>query len=183
VGRDPATYVEAMHTADVDDWTKACQYEMDALAKNATWELVDLLPGRKAVKSKWVFKLKSDGCYHACLVAKGFMQIPGIDFDETFSPVARFELLRLLLALAVTYQPLLSPAESRTCIGTLVDDLPDLKPLQDTPTSEDIHYWRHRDDEEDEATVRAILDAEDPQEALKQRLHCGGAYVEEIIND
>ncbi len=57
VGRDPATYAEAMRTADVDDWTKACQYEMDALAKNATWELVDLPPGRKAVKSKWVFNV------------------------------------------------------------------------------------------------------------------------------
>ncbi len=83
----------------------------------------------------------------------------------------------------VTYQPSSSPAESRTRIGTLVDDLPDLKPLQDTPTSEDIHYWTHGDDEEDEATVQAILDAKDPQEALKQCLHCGGAYVEEIIDD
>src|SRR6266702_6848172 len=100
VGRDPATYVEAMRTADADDWTKACQYEMDALAKNATWELVDLPPGRKAVKNKWVFKLKSDGRYRARLVAKGFTQIPGIDFNETFSPVAHFESLRLLLALA-----------------------------------------------------------------------------------
>ncbi len=66
-----------------------------------------------------------------------------------------------------------------TCIGALRD----LEPLQDRPTNEDIHYWTHRDDKEDEDTVRAILDAEDPQEAFKRRLHCGGAYVEEIIND
>ncbi len=56
-------------------------------------------------------------------------------------------------------------------------------PLQDMPTDEDLHYWTHRDKEEDEATVRAMLYAEDPQEAIKQRLHCGGAYVEEIIDD
>ena len=74
---------------------------MAALAKNETWTLVDLPPGRKAVKSKWVFKLKADGCYRVRLVAKGFTQIPGIDFDETFSPVARFESLCLLLALAM----------------------------------------------------------------------------------
>jgi hypothetical protein len=100
VGRDPASYSEAMRSADADQWSEACQYEIDALAKNGTWELVDLLPGRKAVKSKWVFKLKVDGRYHARLVAKGFTQIPGVDFDETFSPVARFESLCMLLALA-----------------------------------------------------------------------------------
>jgi Reverse transcriptase (RNA-dependent DNA polymerase) len=71
----------------------ACQYELDALAKNKTWELVNLPSGRKAVKSKWVFKLKNDGRYRAHLVAKGFTQIPGIDYDETFSPVACFESL------------------------------------------------------------------------------------------
>jgi len=57
--------------------------------------------GQKAIKSKWVFKWKADGCYHACLVAKGFTQIQRIDYDKTFSPVAQFESLRLILALAV----------------------------------------------------------------------------------
>ena len=100
VGRDPASYVEAMRSPDSDEWSKVCQYEIDTLDKNGTWELVDLPSGRKTVKSKWVFKLKADGHFRARLVAKGFTQIPGIDFDETFSPVARFESLRLLLALA-----------------------------------------------------------------------------------
>ena len=49
----------------------------------------------------WVFKKKVDGHFHACLVAKGFTQIEGVDFDETFSPVTRFESLWLLLALAM----------------------------------------------------------------------------------
>jgi len=93
VGREPVSYAEALRSADADEWAKVCQYEMDALAKNNTWDLVDMPPSRRAVKSKWVFKLKSDGTYRARLVAKGFTQIPSIDYDETFSPVACFESL------------------------------------------------------------------------------------------
>ena len=83
-----------------DDWQDACQYEMDAMAKNKVWVLVYLPPGRKAVKSRWVFRRKVDLCYRARVVAKGFTQILGLDYDETFSPVAQFESLRLLLVLA-----------------------------------------------------------------------------------
>ena len=101
MGRDPASYTEAIKSVDAKQWNDACQYEIDALHKNDTWELVDLPPGRKSIKSKWVFKLKADGRYCVRLVAKGFMQIPGIDYDETFSPVAHFESLQLLLALAM----------------------------------------------------------------------------------
>src|SRR5216684_607549 len=71
IGRDPVSYKEAMEAADAEEWAEACQYEMDALSKNNTWELVNLPPGRKAIKSKWVFKLKSDGRFRARLVAKG----------------------------------------------------------------------------------------------------------------
>jgi len=70
------------------------------LHKAGTWELSDLPPGHRVVKSKWVYKFKADGQYRACLMAKGFTQIPGIDYDETFSPVAHIELLCLLLVLA-----------------------------------------------------------------------------------
>ncbi len=83
----------------------------------------------------------------------------------------------------VTCGPSPSPLPQHTRIGALRD----LEPLQDTLMDEDIHYWIHGDDEEDEATVQATLEGEDylsdPQEALKRRLYCGGSYVEEIIDD
>ena len=52
VGRDPASYAEAIRSTNADSWEEPCQYEIDALNKNKTWELVNLPAGRKAVKSK-----------------------------------------------------------------------------------------------------------------------------------
>jgi hypothetical protein len=81
------------------------QSEMDAIEKNCTWELADLPRGHNAITLKWVFKLKRDEAgaiikHKAHLVARGFMQREGIDFDDTFAPVARMESVRLLFALA-----------------------------------------------------------------------------------
>jgi len=81
-------------------WHKAQFEELEALKKCNVYKLADLPPGRKAIKNRWVFNLKSDGQNKARLVAKGFSQIEGLDFDEIFSPVVRFELVRTILALA-----------------------------------------------------------------------------------
>jgi hypothetical protein len=79
--------------------------EMDAVEKNRTWELADLPRGHRAITLKWVFKLKRDEVgaiirHKARLVARGFLQREGINFDNAFAPVAWMESVRLLLALA-----------------------------------------------------------------------------------
>jgi hypothetical protein len=81
------------------------QSEMDAVEKNRTWELVDLPRGHNAISLKWAFKLMMDGAgaivkHKARLVTRGLMQREGIDFDNTFTPVAQMESVRLLFALA-----------------------------------------------------------------------------------
>ena len=83
--------------------------EFHSLQKNDTWELVILPLGRKLVKCKWIFKTKFvfDGSpmkYKARLVAKGFSQVQGIDYNDTFAPVAKMDSIRLVLAIASSKQ-------------------------------------------------------------------------------
>jgi hypothetical protein len=78
---------------------------MDAVEKNCTWELADLPRGHSVITLKWVFKLKRDEAgaivkHKARLVARDLVQREGIDFDDTFAPMAQMESVRLLFALA-----------------------------------------------------------------------------------
>jgi len=102
---DPRNYEEALNSSDAELWNAAMKQEYDSLMKNRTWTLVDRPKGRNIVKTKWVFKtkLKGDGSQDklkARLVAKGYSQRFGEDYTETFSPVIRYETVRVMLAIA-----------------------------------------------------------------------------------
>jgi hypothetical protein len=101
----PKLFRKAMQHPDMNLWYKAAVKEMQAHIENSTWELVKLLPGRKAIGLKWVFKVKRNAngsieCYKARLVAQGFSQRPGINFNKTFAPTAKWATLRTIFALA-----------------------------------------------------------------------------------
>ncbi|KAK8544330.1 hypothetical protein V6N13_100559 [Hibiscus sabdariffa] len=102
---EPKTYQEAVASPDSEKWLEAMRSEMDSMSENQVWTLVEPPEGIKPIGCKWVFKKKTDmdgnvQTYKGRLVAKGFRQIHGIDYDETFSPVAMIKSIRILLAVA-----------------------------------------------------------------------------------
>ena len=105
---EPATYKAAMEGPESEKWLGAMKSEIQSMYDNKVWTLVDLPEDRKAVENKWIFKKKTDAdgnvtVYKARLVAKGFRQVEGIDYDETFSPVAMLKSIRILLAIAAYF--------------------------------------------------------------------------------
>lgn len=103
VGLDePVSYGQAVKE---QHWKDAMKREMDAVEKNGTWQLTKLPPGHKVIGLKWIFKIKKDITeevlkYKARIVAKGYVQQQGLDFEEIFAPVTRLETVRMILALA-----------------------------------------------------------------------------------
>ena len=84
------------------------QSEMDSMSENKVWTLTDAPDGVKPIGCKWVFKKKTDMegkvvTYKARSVAKGYQQRQGVDYDETFSPVAMTKSIWILLAIATHY--------------------------------------------------------------------------------
>ena len=88
-----------------ENWEKAMDEEMVALYSNDTWDLVPLPKDKKTIGYKWVYKVKhnSDGSisrYKARLVAKGYAYTHGIDYEETFAPIAKMATVRSVIAVA-----------------------------------------------------------------------------------
>ena len=106
VSSDPSSVREALESPDRDSWIEAMRDELQAFEDNDAWVPVDALPSDKTlVQCKWVFKKKVDSDnsvrYKARLVAQGFTQRPGIDYEKTFSPVVRHSTLKQLFALSI----------------------------------------------------------------------------------
>ena len=98
----PQTYQEAMDLPESSNWKAAMEEEMNSLTENNTFTLSDLPEGKNAVGGRWVYTIKESSAgaktFKARYVAKGYSQVRGIDFQETFAPTANLTSLRLLIA-------------------------------------------------------------------------------------
>ena len=88
-----------------ENWVNAMNEELDQIEKNQTWEIVPRPQNKNVIGTKWVFKNKVNENGQviknkARLVCKGYAQVEGVDFEETFAPVARLEAIMMLLAFA-----------------------------------------------------------------------------------
>ena len=124
---EPKCIEEALKSKE---WKEAADSEYQSLMDNGTWNLVKLPDGRKPVGCKWIFKTKctSEGKierYKARPVTKGYTQKPGEDYDQMFSPVARYSSIRALLAFAVQNNMIIHQMDVVTAFlnGTLDEEI------------------------------------------------------------
>ena len=101
----PQSYTEAISSSEASEWDLAMKTEMQALEENNTFELVPLPKGKNVIGSRWVYAIKTDkngdDNYKARFVAKGYSQVEGVDYQETFSPTARMTSIRVLSQIAI----------------------------------------------------------------------------------
>lgn len=104
---DPKTYREAMKAHDADKWRAAMEAELDALSTMGTWMPAKLPPGRKLIGTRWLYKRKRNAAgwvvkHKGRVIAQGWSQRPGFDFEKSFAPTARIASVRLVLIVAAT---------------------------------------------------------------------------------
>nr|GEV02659.1 hypothetical protein [Tanacetum cinerariifolium] len=105
---EPTSYKAAMLDPSSNKWLDVMNAKMQSMIDNMVWVLVDLPLNCKIVGSKWIFKKRTDmdgfvHTYKARLVSKGYTQLYGVDYEETFSPVADIRAIRILISITVFY--------------------------------------------------------------------------------
>ena len=109
VGLDSVSIPKSLSDAlSHGDWRQAMKEEMTTFEKNGTWDFISLPKGKKAIGCKWVYTVKmnpngSVARLKACLVAKGYAQTYGVDYTDTFSPIAKLSSVRSLISLVATH--------------------------------------------------------------------------------
>ena len=98
-----------MMSPDSTKWLEVMKSELGSMYENKVWTLIDLPIDRQAIEIKWILKRKTDAdssvtIYKARIVAKGFRQVQGVDYSESFSLVSMLKSVRIMLAIAAFYE-------------------------------------------------------------------------------
>ncbi|WVZ89077.1 LOW QUALITY PROTEIN: hypothetical protein U9M48_035533 [Paspalum notatum var. saurae] len=141
---EPSTIEQALSDPD---WVNAMHEELNNFTRNEVWTLEARPKGARVIGTKWVFRNKQDDEGNivrnkARLVAKGYSQVEGIDFGETFAPVARLEAIRFLLTYASHYD--MKPYEMDVKSAFLNGYINELVYVEQPPGFEDLNHPNHR---------------------------------------
>ncbi|GJY54054.1 putative RNA-directed DNA polymerase [Tanacetum coccineum] len=145
----PPQEEEILIHSESNKWIDVMNAKIQSMMDNMVWVLVDLPPGCKTIKIKWLFKKKTDmdgigyTFYKACFVAKGYTQLYEVDYEETFSPVADIKAIRVLISIAAYYDYEIWQMDVKTAFlnGYLDEDIYMVQP-------EASRRWNKRFDEE-----------------------------------
>lgn len=169
---EPKTLSDALNGQYSKQWKKAVNAEYESLIKNETWDLVDLPDDKNLVGSKWVFKIKQnvDGeidRFKARLVAQGYSQEPGIDFNEIYAPVARYNSIRSVLAIANQLDLHIHQMDVKSAFlnGTLSEDI----------------YMKQPDGFVDKNNPEKVCKLKKSLYGLKQAARCWNVVMDEFL--
>lgn len=131
-----------MKSSHAQQW-KAMAKEFASLTSNQTWVMKPLPEGRKAVKCKWIYKVKYKPSgeverFKARLVAKGFLQVAGVDFDETYAPVIKYDAVRAVFVISNAHG--MFKAQFDMCTTYLNTDLIDVIFMEQPEGFEDLAW-------------------------------------------
>ena len=108
-----------MASNDAPNWKNAMQDEINSLNDNNTWTIKKCPPGERVIGGRWIYSLKQDkdgeiSQYKARCVARGFSQIPGIDYYDTYAPTTRLTSVRMLMHISVQYDLIVHQMDVKT---------------------------------------------------------------------
>lgn len=167
---DPRGWQEAMSSPDQDKWKAAADEEISAHRKHGTWSYQQKPIDKKVITCKWLFKKKNtpgeETRYKARLVARGFNQIQGIDYVDTYAPVVRYESIRILLAHAIAQDMQMVQFDVKTAFlyGDLKEDI--WIELPEGPWMEE----------------ERVVKLKKSLYGLKQSPHCWNEKLNEVLN-
>ena len=126
----PKSFKSAMNSNNAENWQIAVNDELESIYKNNVWQIVNKPENCNVISTRWVFvkKMDKDGKlqkYKARLVARGFEQVYGVDYHETFAPVVRFTSIRLIMSIAINLNMYIHQMDVKTAFlnGKLNEDV------------------------------------------------------------